>query len=397
VDDASSDETPEVVRKFTQVRHIRLATNRGEGGARNVGIKSSQGKYIAFLDDDDLMLPHRLRVQVPVMETHPEVGVVYGQNIMRGKGLDRIWQDACRAPSGDAFDKTWPDARRAPSGDVFHIFLKEEFLSMDTLLVRRDAFEKAGYFDESLSNMEHYDMFLRLAFHVPFLFVEGNVAINRVNTGGVFYTRLTGQEGYAQMLPKVVEKALAMLPNTAYSRQLRMEVHAALLLRIFCMLERIEEVEGMRCYAKIALRACPWLLTEPQARAALAASAHSFARVPGSPIAVTQVVCEEIKAAATKGGLKDWLRLRLLLADVWMALGMSLGFRSHSRHGEAAFAAARAFLYNPFGLGPTFLRLVVRVVLGARAYNMLSVLKRKVRISQIWLQSLWRRGDSVKG
>src|SRR5262249_22712869 len=153
-------------KEFGQIRYIREDRNRGEGGARNVGIKASRGQYIAFLDDDDLMLPQRLKLQVPAMEAHPEVGVVYSQNVMKGKGLDKIWDDAEPTAEPDIFDKLWPDARHAPSGDVFHIFLKREFLSMDTLLVRSVAFEKAGYF-EDYPTEAHYDMFLRLAFHVP--------------------------------------------------------------------------------------------------------------------------------------------------------------------------------------------------------------------------------------
>ncbi|HEY7316997.1 MAG TPA: glycosyltransferase family 2 protein, partial [Candidatus Binatia bacterium] len=373
VDDASSDDTPDVMRKYPQVRHIRLTTNHGEGGSRNVGIKASHGKYIAFLDDDDVMLPGRLKLQVPAMEAHSEVGVVYSQNIIRGKGLDKWWPDALR--SGDVFDKTWPNARHAPSGDVFQIFLKEEFLSMDTLLVRREAFHKAGYF-ENYPTEAHYDMFLRLAFHVPFLFVAGNVAINRVNLEGVFHARLTGEEGCARMLPQVIEKALAMLPDTTYSRKLRREVHVAVVPRLFCMVERIPEIEDVRSYAKIAFRTSPWLLTESEARNTLAANADLFVR-HRSPISVTRVVCDEIKAVWIKRTLKDWLKLRILLADIWMTAAMSLGFGSPSRPGAAVYAAIRALFCNPLSAGPDCFKLALRIIVGPRVYACFRLLKRQ--------------------
>ena len=54
VDDASSDGTPEVMRRYPAVRYVRLETQRGAAAARNVGIKSSTGKYVAFQDDDDV-------------------------------------------------------------------------------------------------------------------------------------------------------------------------------------------------------------------------------------------------------------------------------------------------------------------------------------------------------
>src|SRR6266545_3439367 len=133
VDDASSDATPETVRQYPEVQYIRHDTNQGESAARNTGIKASQGKYVAFLDDDDLWLPHKLSVQVPVLETHPEAGVVYGQNVIRNEGIDNLW----------------PDTHRAPSGDVFCTFLVEDFITINTVVVRREVIRKAGYFDES--------------------------------------------------------------------------------------------------------------------------------------------------------------------------------------------------------------------------------------------------------
>ena len=371
VDDASSDDTPEVLKNCPQARHIRLATNHGEGGARNVGIKASRGKYIAFLDDDDLMLPQRLKLQVPALEAHPEVGVVYSQNIMRGTFMSEL----------PVWERSWPDARRAPSGDVFEIFLKEEFVSMDTLIVRREAFEKAGYFENYLTEA-HYDMFLRLAFHVPFLFVAGDVAVNRVHSEGVFHARLSGEDGYGRMLPMVIDKALAMLPDTHYSRTLRNEVHVALVPRLFCMLERIPDFEGIRNYVKIVLRACPWLLAEHSARNALAENAGLFRLTRFSPIAVTRTVCEEIEAAAVKSGLKDRLRVRILLAHIWMVLARSLGFTEPCDRAQTAYAAGRAFLWDPRRVvSSDCLKVAFQVVFGARAYSFLRMLKPPARAS----------------
>ena len=60
VDDASTDQTATVCRNLEGIRHIRLERNQGVAGARNVGIFESSGKYVAFLDDDDLRLPGSL-------------------------------------------------------------------------------------------------------------------------------------------------------------------------------------------------------------------------------------------------------------------------------------------------------------------------------------------------
>src|SRR6478672_6657883 len=63
VDDASTDSTSEVVSRYPAIRYLKLSTNLGPAGARNAGIRASSGKYVALLDDDDIWLPHRLRVQ----------------------------------------------------------------------------------------------------------------------------------------------------------------------------------------------------------------------------------------------------------------------------------------------------------------------------------------------
>lgn len=73
VDDGSADDTAELVRAAAQAdSRIRLLDNvhgKGPAGARNTGIEAGQGRYIAFLDSDDLWLPHKLDAQLAFMQT----------------------------------------------------------------------------------------------------------------------------------------------------------------------------------------------------------------------------------------------------------------------------------------------------------------------------------------
>lgn len=75
VDDASSDNTEEVVKACAdpRLRYIRHATNRGGSAARNTGIRAATGDYIAFLDDDDEWLPEKIERQLKVLETYDAV------------------------------------------------------------------------------------------------------------------------------------------------------------------------------------------------------------------------------------------------------------------------------------------------------------------------------------
>ena len=93
VNDQSTDETAEVIAAYrAKDRRIQgvIGNREGSGLARNVGIRYSQGRYVAFLDDDDLWLPEKLAAQVEVVEQMPDVSLVFTDaSVMRGTDLER--------------------------------------------------------------------------------------------------------------------------------------------------------------------------------------------------------------------------------------------------------------------------------------------------------------------
>ena len=163
VDDASPDNTPEVVESINdgRIRYVRLKKNSGGPVARNTGIKKARGKFIALLDDDDEWLPHRLETQVRKFETlEPDVGVVYG-------GFYYVSQQ-----DGRILGKRLP----AYKGNVYDKLLRENFIGSPTLLIRRECFKRAGLFDPNLSSSQDWDMWLRIARHYKFDYVDEIVA-----------------------------------------------------------------------------------------------------------------------------------------------------------------------------------------------------------------------------
>ena len=120
VDDASSDSTTDVVRRFSGVRYIRQPERRGVSPALNAGLRASTGCYISFLGDDDLWLPHKLHVQVPQLESHTDVGVVYGQSLIRRGAVERLEPEVRRAPSGWVFPGDADGELRCPSRQSAH-------------------------------------------------------------------------------------------------------------------------------------------------------------------------------------------------------------------------------------------------------------------------------------
>lgn len=73
IDDASTDNTSEIIRKYAvednRIIYIGMQYNSGVAAARNAGLSAAKGKYIAFLDSDDIWLTHKLKSQVEVLDS----------------------------------------------------------------------------------------------------------------------------------------------------------------------------------------------------------------------------------------------------------------------------------------------------------------------------------------
>lgn len=78
VNDGSQESSRRYLDRYSNVcRIIDLPSNVGAAGSRNAGVCHAHGRFVAFLDDDDLWLPHKLEVQRAYMEQHPECAIVH--------------------------------------------------------------------------------------------------------------------------------------------------------------------------------------------------------------------------------------------------------------------------------------------------------------------------------
>lgn len=150
VDDGSTDATTEVLAGYGDALRVLRKPNGGLSSARNAGIAAAIGRYVAFLDADDWWLPDKLARQTALLESKPEV-------------LFCSTTTAVRSPEG----KPLPDWRCGEDGGsaLACIFKANAYVagSGSAVLVRREAFEQAGFFDETLRSLEDIDMWMRLA------------------------------------------------------------------------------------------------------------------------------------------------------------------------------------------------------------------------------------------
>jgi glycosyltransferase involved in cell wall biosynthesis len=88
VDDGSTDGSTGIARQYAARQPDKVFylfhpgnINQGMSASRNLGIQQAQGQYIAFLDADDVWLPHKLEAQVAIMDAHPDAGMLYGETL----------------------------------------------------------------------------------------------------------------------------------------------------------------------------------------------------------------------------------------------------------------------------------------------------------------------------
>lgn len=148
VDDGSTDATRDVVMGFgdSRIRYL-FQSNSGVASARNWGVASSHAELIAFLDSDDFWLSNKLEVQVKYFEDHPGISVCQTEEIWVRDGVRVNPAEKHRKRSGWVFDDCIPLCIVSPSA----------------VMIRRDAFNALGGFDESLRVCEDYDLWLRTA------------------------------------------------------------------------------------------------------------------------------------------------------------------------------------------------------------------------------------------
>jgi Glycosyl transferase family 2 len=247
VDDASTDPTEQVVSRYEGVRYVGLTAHRGISAALNAGLEASSGQFVTTLDDDDHWLAHKLRTQLPILAAHVELGVVYGQTLVRREDGERLY----------------PEPARAPSGWVFFDMLQDNFCGAHAAtLMRREALEAVGKFDESLTSCEDYDMSLRLARRFPFHFIPGAVTVYNQFRDGQYLGEVANGAA-ARCAARAIENALGTLPDTPEYASIKDAARARVALDLAATLVRVGELERAREGVRATLERYPQALAYP--------------------------------------------------------------------------------------------------------------------------------------
>jgi glycosyltransferase involved in cell wall biosynthesis len=167
VDDGSTDGTAAVVESIASdaVRLIRQA-NQGSAGARNAGIAAASGRWVAFLDADDLWLPTYLEAALRALDSVPDAVMAYTDAY------------AFEAASGRVRRQTamhwWQPASTPADRDSFLLELLKGNFIYNSTTVSRQLLDELGGFDETERTHEDYELWLRILYrgHLPVRMAE---------------------------------------------------------------------------------------------------------------------------------------------------------------------------------------------------------------------------------
>ncbi len=163
VDDGSTDSTPGVVRTYGAALTFMRQSHRGVSAARNQGVAAARGELIAFLDSDDLWLPHKATAQVAQFQQCPTLQACY---------TDEIWiRGGVRVNPRRIHQKY--------SGWIFRQSLPRCTISPSSMMMRRTQWDRLGGFDERLPACEDYDLWLRLTCAVPVTLIPERLIVKR--------------------------------------------------------------------------------------------------------------------------------------------------------------------------------------------------------------------------
>ena len=154
-DDGSTDRTLEIARSYGErVKILRKPAgclNQGASSTRNRGIIASSQPYLCFLDSDDFFLPGHISKSVSFMDLNPDKGFVFCRVLENSEQND-----------SHVFSQ-WTKKRITPKNILYPIVSGNNIVCTNSFVFQRYVFDKVGVFDETFSNGEDADMWLRIS------------------------------------------------------------------------------------------------------------------------------------------------------------------------------------------------------------------------------------------
>lgn len=176
VNDGSTDGTEMILFKYKnkyseKTKYINIE-NSGPSSARNKGMRIASGEFICFMDSDDILTLDSIEKRVLVLLEDKEIGLVCSDSFMIDEDIKT--QEKLSSKIGSVY-----------SGYIFPELLKKNFVSTQTVLMRREIIDDIGYFDETYIRSEDYEYWLRISHKYKVKYLNDILAYTRVRKGSL--------------------------------------------------------------------------------------------------------------------------------------------------------------------------------------------------------------------
>ncbi|MGQ0793012.1 MAG: glycosyltransferase family 2 protein [Deltaproteobacteria bacterium] len=164
VDDGSTDNTREVLAPYLDRINYIYQQNAGPGRARNTGIEASTGKYIAFMDADDVWTADKLQIQSDFLDANPDVHFIFANDFVVSQDGGLLytghpkWECIYEIPQ-----VSLGGTNKKFTHSIFAALIRHSFIPTSTVVVRRECLDDAGYFDEGILNGQDLELWWRLS------------------------------------------------------------------------------------------------------------------------------------------------------------------------------------------------------------------------------------------
>lgn len=163
VDDGSDlDIKSHLTQYLSRIKLIKIEKNLGVSIARNIGIKKSNGEFIAFLDSDDIWLNFKIGYQLEMLKKHNSL-VCH---------TDEFWYKKGKFVNQGLKHKKY-------GGKILTKILDICRISPSSVLIHKSVFNKTGYFNPYMKVCEDYDLWLRIALFYDVLYLEQKTLVKR--------------------------------------------------------------------------------------------------------------------------------------------------------------------------------------------------------------------------
>lgn len=206
IDDASRDETEEVLERYSaedRIRVVRHSRNLGNIFSYNEGLELALGEFVGVLSADDFVLrPDALERQVTIFDRHPQVGLVYSAHAILQEG------------SPLRYVVPWPQDGVHDGLDEFRRLMWGNYILHSGALLRRSVERELGPYEPTLTHTGDWDMWLRATARYDVGYVSEPLYAYRLHDSNMFHRGLTPRQEMEQAAA-TVERAFARLPGDA--------------------------------------------------------------------------------------------------------------------------------------------------------------------------------------